>query len=65
MGAVIRYSEAFKRKLVEDVATGKYGSIKEARRRNGVRGTVILSKRKSQKKNAVMLAERRKTGARA
>jgi hypothetical protein len=27
MGEVIRYSEVFKRKLVEDVAAGNYGSI--------------------------------------
>jgi hypothetical protein len=31
VGEVIGYSEAFKRRLVEDVAAGKYGSIEEAR----------------------------------
>jgi transposase-like protein len=45
MGEVIRYSEAFKRRLVEDVAAGKYGIIEAARRRNGVRGTTTLGKR--------------------
>jgi transposase-like protein len=35
---VVRYSEAFKLRLVEDVADGKYQSLDEARRRNGIRG---------------------------
>jgi transposase-like protein len=35
MREVIRYSEAFKLRLVEDVGNGKYQSLDEARRRNG------------------------------
>ena len=35
MGDVIRYSEAFKLRVVEDVAGGKYASPEEARRGNG------------------------------
>jgi transposase-like protein len=35
---VIRYSEAFKLRLVEDIGNGKYKSLDEARRRNGIRG---------------------------
>jgi transposase-like protein len=38
MRDVIRYSEAFKLRLVEDVASGKYRSLDEAGRRNGIRG---------------------------
>jgi transposase-like protein len=38
MREVVRYSEAFKLRLVEDVAKGKYQSLDEARRRNGIRG---------------------------
>jgi transposase-like protein len=38
MKDVVRYSEAFKLRLVEDVANGKYRSLDEARRRNGIRG---------------------------
>jgi transposase-like protein len=44
MKDVIRYSEAFKLRLVEDVANGKYESLDEARRRNGIRGTSTLTK---------------------
>jgi transposase-like protein len=44
MKDVIRYSEAFKLRLVEDVANGKYASIEEARRRNGIRGSATLAK---------------------
>jgi transposase-like protein len=44
MKEVIRYSEAFKVRLVEDVACGKYKSLEEARRRNGIRGSVTLTK---------------------
>jgi transposase-like protein len=44
MRDVIRYSRAFKLRLVEDVAGGKYQSIEEARRRNGIRGNTTLSK---------------------
>jgi transposase-like protein len=38
MRDVVRYSEAFKLRLVEDVVNGKYKSLDEARRRNGIRG---------------------------
>jgi transposase-like protein len=38
MRDVIRYSEAFKLRLAEDIGSGKYKSIDEARRRNGIRG---------------------------
>jgi transposase-like protein len=38
MRDVIRYSEAFKLRLVEDIGSGKYKSLDEARRRNGIRG---------------------------
>jgi hypothetical protein len=38
VGEVIRYSEAFKRRLAGDVAAGKYGSIEETRRRGGGTG---------------------------
>jgi transposase-like protein len=44
MSEVVRYSEAFKLRLVEDVAAGKYASIEEARRGNGIRGAATLSK---------------------
>ena len=42
MKEVVRYSEAFKLRLVEDVACGKYKSLDEARRRNGIRGPSTL-----------------------
>jgi transposase-like protein len=42
MKNVIRYSEAFKLRLVEDVASGKYKSLDEAGRRNGTRGRVTV-----------------------
>ncbi|MDR1230868.1 MAG: transposase [Spirochaetaceae bacterium] len=44
MRDVVRYSEAFKLRLVEDVAGGKYPSLDEARRRNGIRGADTLNK---------------------
>jgi transposase-like protein len=44
MKDVIRYSEAFKLRVVEDIACGKYKSLEEARRRNGIRGSVTLTK---------------------
>jgi transposase-like protein len=37
MRNVIRYSEAFKLRVVEDVVGGKYASFNEALRRNGIR----------------------------
>ena len=44
MRDVIRYSEAFKLRVVEDVARGKYKSLNEALRRNGIRGAATLAK---------------------
>jgi transposase-like protein len=44
MKDVIRYSEAFKVRLVEEVASGKYRSLNEASRRNGIRGCATLGK---------------------
>jgi transposase-like protein len=35
-------SEAFKLRLVEDVANGKYANLDEARHRNGIRGGSTL-----------------------
>jgi transposase-like protein len=42
MRNVVRYSEAFKLRLVEDVAGGKYKSLGEAGRRNGIRGRATV-----------------------
>ncbi|MDR2210615.1 MAG: hypothetical protein LBO65_03995 [Spirochaetaceae bacterium] len=44
MRDVVRYGEAFKLRLVEDAAAGKYTSLEEARRRNGIRGAATLTK---------------------
>jgi transposase-like protein len=44
MREVVRYSEAFKLRLVEDVAGGKYQSLEEARRKNGIRGGSTVRK---------------------
>ena len=35
---VIRYSEAFKRRIVDELESGELASINEARRRYGIRG---------------------------
>jgi transposase-like protein len=35
---VVQYSEAFKLRVVEDVASGKYKSLNEALRKNGICG---------------------------
>jgi transposase-like protein len=42
MGDVIRYGEAFKLRLAEDIGSGKYKSLEEALRRNGIRGGSAL-----------------------
>jgi hypothetical protein len=55
MREVVRYSEAFKLRLVEDMANGKYQSLDEAWWRNGIRGATTVSK-----KNVITLAERSK-----
>jgi transposase-like protein len=44
MRNVIRYSEAFKLRVVEYVVGGKYASSNEALRRNGIRGYGTLVK---------------------
>jgi transposase-like protein len=44
MRNVVRYSEAFKLRLVEDVADGKYKSLDEAGRRNGIRGSATVAR---------------------
>jgi transposase-like protein len=44
MRNVRRYSEAFKLRVVEDVARGKYGSLNEAVRRNGIRSFATLTR---------------------
>jgi transposase-like protein len=44
MREVVRYSEAFKLRLVEDIAAGKYKSLYEAIRRNGIRGGSTVNK---------------------
>jgi transposase-like protein len=44
MRDVIKNSVAFKRRLVEDMGSGKYQSLDEARRRNGIRGGSTLSR---------------------
>ncbi|MDR2433597.1 MAG: transposase [Treponema sp.] len=44
MRDVVRYSEAFKLRLVEDMASGKYKSLDEAKRRNGIRRGATLNK---------------------
>ena len=44
MRDVIRYSEAFKLRVVEDVASGKYKSLNEALRKNGIRNAATLAK---------------------
>jgi transposase-like protein len=40
-----RYSGAFKLRLAEEAASGKYKSLNEASRRNGIRGCATLKKR--------------------
>jgi transposase-like protein len=44
MKEVVRYSEAFKLRPVEDIAAEKYKSLDEARRRNGIRGASTVTK---------------------
>ncbi|MDR3357102.1 MAG: hypothetical protein LBO04_07980 [Spirochaetaceae bacterium] len=45
MSGVVRYSGAFKLRLVDDAAAGKYQNLDEARHMNGIRGGSTLSKR--------------------
>ena len=43
-GMSIRYSEAFKRQVVEQIDRGKYGSAEQARRAYGIRGAMTVWK---------------------
>jgi transposase-like protein len=45
MRDAVRYSETFKLRLVEEMSSGKYRSLNEASRRNGICGCATLSKR--------------------
>ena len=42
MKEVVRYSDAFKRSIVEKMERGMYASISEAQRKNGIRGKETL-----------------------
>lgn len=44
MSEVVRYSEAFKRRVVENLERGMYRSLAEARRKNGIKGNETLVK---------------------
>ena len=44
MKEVVRYSDAFKRSIVEKVGSGMYASMSEAQRKNGIRGSATLVK---------------------
>ena len=39
MKTTLRYSQAFKKQVVEEIAGGKFGSANQARRAYGIRGT--------------------------
>ena len=43
MKEVVRYSDAFKRNVVEKVERGMYASIREAQRKNGIGGSETIS----------------------
>lgn len=43
-GTSIRYSEAFKRQVVEQIDRGKYHTAEEARRAYGIRGTMTVGR---------------------
>ncbi|MDR0383542.1 MAG: hypothetical protein LBH50_06100, partial [Spirochaetaceae bacterium] len=45
MKEAVRYGEAFKLRFVEDIAGGKYTSVEEARRKNGISGFSTVSER--------------------
>jgi len=40
---IIRYSEAFKRQVVEQIQSGKYHNIAQARRAYGIRGALTVN----------------------
>ena len=42
MKEAVRYSDAFKRNVVEKVERGMYSSLREAQRKNGIRGSKTL-----------------------
>ena len=42
MGTAIRYSEAFKRKVVEEIASGRHATIGAAQRAYGIKGSVTV-----------------------
>jgi transposase-like protein len=42
MSTSIRYSEAFKRQVVEEIERGRHGSITAAQRAYGIRGSMTL-----------------------
>jgi transposase-like protein len=42
MRATVRYSEAFKRRVVDELERGKHSSIEGARRTYGIRGSVTV-----------------------
>ena len=44
MSTTIRYSEAFKRQVVDEVARGKYSSAYMAKKAYGIRGQTTVSK---------------------
>jgi transposase-like protein len=62
MRDAVRYSEAFKLRLAGDVAGGKYQSLEEARRRNGIRGADTLNKWLKQYGREDMLPKRVRAG---
>jgi len=40
----VRYSEAFKRQVVDELERGRHGSVEGARRAYGIRGSMTVSK---------------------
>ena len=42
MKTTIRYSEAFKRQVVEEIACGRHATVRAARRAYGIRGSVTV-----------------------
>ena len=40
----IRYSEAFKRQVVDEIASGKYSSVYQAQQAYGIRGNATVTK---------------------
>lgn len=44
MSTTIRYSEAFKQQVVDEISRGKFSSIEQARRAYGIRGSTTVVK---------------------